>query len=247
MTIDKYMTDIQLTKAFQEGLLSCEEYKIGSKWFGLRPVVPDIPKADNERHIIVLNFKGGYPVLCKVLTKESDKPEGVNTTDSILFIFVNMKQKIMHIPSPQGRYQLGDGHKIDADINITYRISDTQVFWSSSFDPLSQFEAEAIDTAKRYFLGITSQHLVRNLGDLKDSLEMHLNESHIDNPKIKLVKDDLERSICNLSKISKDDCGIEIIRVAADIYLSKVLNEHLERCSTQGYTMRTESLKEIFL
>ncbi|WP_417912453.1 hypothetical protein [Candidatus Electronema sp. TJ] len=252
MTIEKYIADLQSTKTFGEGLMSWKEYKIEPKWFGFRTFIPDIPKADDERHVVILNFKGGYPTLCKVLTKESDKPEGINTTDLILFIFVSIKPRTMHIPSPQARYQLGDGEKIDADINITYRVSDAEAFWKSASDPLAQFEAAAIDAAKRFFLGITSQYLVRELGDLKNSLEINLNESHISNPKIKLVKDNLEASVSNLSKIPETGCGIEIIKVAADIYLSKTLGEHLERLHERIYKQdgifeRNFSLQETLL
>ena len=177
MLIDEYIEERKATKTYQARLLIFEKYKIKSKWGGLGTVVPPLPKADDEHHVIALDFNGIYPRITTVL---SDKQQNIKTNElsNCLFVFVKINPPLLHIPSPEGGYQLGDGDKINATIDVTYKINDVREFWLNTDDPVAMFERSVVNEARKYFFSITSNYFINKSLELKSSLEAYITEQH---------------------------------------------------------------------
>ncbi|WP_417915024.1 hypothetical protein [Candidatus Electronema sp. JM] len=179
LIIMEYIATHKKTKTFQEQLLTFKEYKVERKWCGLKTVLPNLPKADNEHHVLVMNFKGIYPSIIDILTQEKPETEnGLKTNElgQYLFVFIKIKPKLLSIPSPNGGYQLGDWHTINAALDITYQIKDVQEFWLSADDPMAMFQRAVINEARKYFFSVTSEYLIRRPGDSKDDFESYIRE-----------------------------------------------------------------------
>ncbi|MCI5192676.1 MAG: hypothetical protein D3915_06055 [Candidatus Electrothrix sp. AU1_5] len=228
MAITNYLAELQATRTYKEGVITTQEYNFISKFGGIYRKLPEIPKPDDDRHIIVMEMLGDQPNIYGVL---SDPKMTISTksTDAnrLLFIFVKIKPGVLRVPSPEKGYQLGDGHHINATFDITYRITDVKNFWSSAQDPVSALETTIADEARNYFSSVTSNYLVKAPADLKKTLE-----SHID-AEIKRIKKTLEESIRdNLNDNNLGDdlvSGIEIMKVNAVIQLSDTLNNLLKK------------------
>ena len=125
MSISKYIAELEKTKTYKDGIVTFREYRIETKWGGLRTIFPELPRADRENHIIVMSFRGNQPSIEEILTKRKHQiPLNTNDSNQFLFIFVKVKPQNLHITSPQNGYRLGDGHRIDAAIDIRYQIAD---------------------------------------------------------------------------------------------------------------------------
>ncbi|MCI5194761.1 MAG: serine protease [Candidatus Electrothrix sp. AW5] len=227
--ISEYVTEHKKTVTFQKQLVTYKEYKVERKWGGLRTVFPALPKAGDEHDVLIMNFKGTCPSIADVLTKtkiEIGDWAQTNELTNYLFIFVKIKPQLLSISSPDGEYQLGDGHKINATIDVTYRIRDIRDFWLSGDDPLALFQRTVINKATEFFFNITSQYLIRKPIDSKASLESYIHEYQQNVvSEIELIKDSLKKDI-------KEGCtssGIEIIKVYADVQLNDNLNNFLKR------------------
>lgn len=227
MAMSDYLAELQATKTYKAGLITTQEYKFITKLGGIYRALPEIPRADTDKHIIVMELLGNQPNIYTALT-DPRMTISPKTTDAnrLLFIFVKIKPHILKIVPPQEKYQLGDGHQIGATFDITYRIADVEDFWRGAKDPIAVLEAAIINEAKNYFLSITSNYLVSSPADLKKTLEQHIQDTEI-----KIVKNNLEDSIREKCLIS----GIEIIKVHADVQLSNTLNEHLKRLHDRIY------------
>ncbi|MCI5148318.1 MAG: hypothetical protein D3916_02795 [Candidatus Electrothrix sp. MAN1_4] len=228
MAITNYLAELQATSTYKEGVITAQEYKFISKFGGVYRKLPEIPKADDDRHILVMEMLGDQPNIYGVL---SDPKMTINpkSTDAnrLLFIFVNIKPGVLRVFSPEEGYQLGDGHHINATFDITYRITDVKNFWSSAQDPVAALETTIADEARNYFSSVTSNYLVKAPADLKKTLE-----SHID-AEIKEIKKTLEESIKNnLNDNNSRDgliTGVDIIKVNAVVQLSDTLNNLLKK------------------
>ncbi|XCN72127.1 MAG: hypothetical protein Q3M24_17705 [Candidatus Electrothrix aestuarii] len=228
MAITNYLAELQATRTYKEGVITAQEYNFISKFGGIYRKLPEIPKADDDRHIIVMEMLGNQPNIYGVL---SDPKMTINpkSTDAnrLLFIFVNIKPSIFSVSPPEEGYKLGDNHHISATFKITYRITDVKKFWSYAKDPIAMLETAITDEARNYFLGVRSNYLVRAPADTKKTLE-----SHID-AEIKKIKKTLEESIkTNLNDDNSGDgliSGIEIIQVNAVVQLSDELNTLLKK------------------
>lgn len=235
MSISEYTSELEKTKTYRDGLIAFREYKIETKWAGLRTVFPELPCADSENHIVVMDFKGGRHNIFSVLTK---KEYGINLNTNnlshFLFIFVKIKPRNLHISSPQKGYQLGDGHRVDAIVNIVYRIEDVESFWMVSDDPLATLEFSIIDEVKNYFLGITSEYLIRRPSESKNDLERHIYEHKVADSEIKRIKIKLEDQIKD--KYHSNNSGVKIESIYAEIQLSETLSEHLNRLHDRIYS-----------
>ncbi|MCI5188790.1 MAG: hypothetical protein D3905_03110 [Candidatus Electrothrix sp. AS4_5] len=232
--VAEYIAERKTTTTCKEGLVIFKKYKIERKWGGLRTVFPDIPKADDEHHVLIMNFKGIHPSITDILTQNKPKigdQAKTNELTNYLFIFVKIKPQLLSISSPDKGYQLGDGHTIHADIEVRYKINDAGKFWLNGDDPLALFQRAVINEAKEYFLNITSEYLVRRPGDSKGDLESYIREHQVEHSELKKVKGFLERDI----KKRCSSSGIEIIEVYADVQLSRSLSEHLQRLHEDIY------------
>ena len=209
-------------------MITTQEYNFISKLGGIYRKLPEIPRPDDDRHIIVMEMLGDQPNIYGVLSdpKMTISPKSTDA-NRLLFIFVKIKPSVLRVPSPEKGYQLGDGHHISTTFDITYRITDVKKFWSCAKDPIAILETAIIDEARNYFLGVTSNYLVKAPADLKKTLE-----SHID-AEIKRIKKTLEESIRdNLNDNNSGDTlisGIQIIKINAVVQLSDDLNNLLKK------------------
>ena len=192
MEMTNYLAALQATKTYKEGVITAQEYKFISKFGGMYRKLPEIPRADDDRHIIVMEMLGDQPNIYRVFS-HPDMTINPKTTDAnrLLFIFVKIKPAILRIASPEEGYPLGDNHHISASFDITYRIIDVKKFWSCAIDPIAALETSIINEARNYFLSVTSDYLVKAPADIKQTLE-----SHID-AEIKRVKKTIEENIKN--------------------------------------------------
>ena len=227
MEISDYITTLKNTKTCIAGLISFQEYSFKSKAFGLYRTLPNIPHADDDRHVVVMKIRGNQPNIFSVL---KDPEHSINLTskdaDKLLFIFIEMRPQILKVETPTEGYHLGDGHRISGALTITYQVVDAESFWKGGRDQLAEFETTIIDATKNFFLNITSNYLISSPAELKQSLEQHIRETGI-----KTVKCNLEDSIWKNCEIA----GIKLIKVYADVYLSDSLREHLQRMHNRLY------------
>jgi len=231
MSMSDYLAELQATKTYKAGLITTQEYKFITKFLGTYRALPDIPHADADKHIIVMELRGGQPNMSIVLTDPNPKITiNPNTTDAdkLLFIFVKMKPQTLKVASPPEKYYIGgeERHQIEATFDLTYRVADAEELWKGAVDPLAMLEAEIVNEAKNYFLSIESKYLITSPGDLKDSLEQRIQDTGV-----RVIKDNLENNIREKCVIS----GIEIMKVFADVQLSVELNDYFKRIIKERY------------
>jgi len=218
MQIGEYIERLSATKTFRDRLIAIQEYNYTTR-FIMFPVPPQLPKADLDKHHIVLKITGGQPHIMGVITDRGSTYEPSSQDNgNLLFVTVQMKPQLMKIVSPTGGYQFGDGHHIDTEFRIRYRVEDAKLLWHASDDPLAEFQLKVIDRAKEYFLSIKSNLLISSSSELKQMLQQQLQDSEL-----KLVKDNVQVSV---KKIHVD--GIELLDVNADMQLSQELRKHLQ-------------------
>nr|NJM03616.1 hypothetical protein [Desulfobacula sp.] len=225
MSLANYIDSLQKTKTFQVGLISIQEYSFQKGLFGMK--LPSIPHADDDRHVVVMEIRGDRPNIFTVLR---DPKQSIQITtkdvDKLLFIFVEMRPQTLVIESPIDGYKLCDGHRIDVKFTVKYQVKDAKVFWSSNKDPLTEFEITIINSAKNFFLNLSSNSLISNPSDIKQSLELNIHES-----KISEIKNNLEFSIGKTPPIT----GINLELVIADISIGDSLEKHLETIRNMLY------------
>jgi hypothetical protein len=233
MAISDYIDTLKKTKTYQAGLIKFEECSMKLEYFGFKRTL-DVPHADNDRHIIVMEIRGNQPTIRSILTQQNpsisltSKDEG-----KLLFIFIEMRpQPPLKIETPAEGYRLGDGDQINSTFTVNYQVVDAEAFWKGGKDPLADFEAIIINAAKNFFLKVTGDFLINNPANSKKQLEQHV-EQNLQETIIKIVKNDLESSIQQNCEIP----GIKIVRVNADLQLSDLLKEHLERIRKVLYNL----------
>jgi hypothetical protein len=227
MSISSYITELQETKTYEAGLIKFQEYNIKSNLFGLIRTLPSVPRADENRHVVVLKMVGDQPNLLTVLNNPNKAfNPNIRDANKLLFVFVEMKRHITQIEAPPEGYQLGDGHQISANLQVTYEVADAEDFWKGAKDPLAEFEAGIFDAAKSFFLNTTSNFLVNSPAAMKQSLERHIQETGMI-----VLKHDLEQSIRRNCEIA----GIRVVTVNADVFLSEALRKHLQRIHDRIY------------
>ncbi|HBA56099.1 MAG TPA: hypothetical protein DCZ04_17040 [Syntrophorhabdus aromaticivorans] len=226
MTLADYIDTLRKTRTYQAGLISFQEYSFETRMLGLGRVLPHIPHADEDRHIVVMEIRGNIP---NILTVLKDPNHSIQTTtkdvDKLLFVFIEMRPHTLVVESPANGYRLGDGHRIDAKFTVTYQIRDAKVFWSGNRDQLSEFETVITDAAKNFFLDRSSNSLIGSPADFKQALEGHILKTEIS-----VIKNELETSIRTCSV-----AGIELNRVMADVYIGDSLHDHLRRIHERLY------------
>jgi len=227
MAISDYIATLQKTKTYQAGLISVQEYSFKSSMFGLKRTLPNIPHADDDRHVVVMKIRGNQPNIYTVLTKSND-PISLTSKDAdqLLFIFIEMRPQILRVKTPVEGYLLGDGHQISSTFTIGYQVEDAKIFWQGGRDRIAELETTVTDAAKNFFLNITSNYLINSPAELKLSLERHIQETEIT-----IVKNDLEQSVWKNCEVA----GIKLVKVNANVYLSDSLREHLQRMHNRLY------------
>ncbi|MCP4119147.1 MAG: hypothetical protein GY737_27830 [Desulfobacteraceae bacterium] len=227
MSIETYISAIQETKTYQAGLISFQEYSFRERVLGLIKTLPSVPRADEDRQIVVMEIKGNQP---NILTVLKDPAHSIQLTtkdvDKLLFIFVEMRPHTLNIAeSPEG-YRLSDGHQINAQFSITYQVEDAKLFWKGHKDQLLEFERAILNAAKRFFLNTSSDLFIGFPADSKKSLENHIKEAEIG-----AVKHSLENDIYQNCTIA----GIQIQKVIADVHIGQSLYEYLGRIHEKLY------------
>ena len=226
MALTDYIETLKQTKTYEAGLISIQEYSFKSRMLGLVRSLPSVPHADDDRHVVVMEILGDQPNILTVL-REKNQTFHPTTKDvnKLLFVFVEMRPHTLVIEKSRDGYRLGDGHQINAEFNVTYKVENAKEFWGGNKDQLADFESALTDAAKNFFLGKSSRDLIISPANLKQSLEKHISDAGIKN-----VKTDLEESIrtCKCAGISLD-------KVVADVYLSDSLHEFLNRLHIKTY------------
>lgn len=227
MSISSYIAELQGTKTYEAGLIKFQEYNIKSNLFGLIRTLPSVPNADENRHVVVLKMVGDQPNLITVLDNpnQSFNPN-IRDANKLLFIFVEMKRHVTKLASPPEGYQLGDGHQINASLQVTYQVADVKDFWREAKDPLAEFEAVVIDAAKNFFLNTTSDFLINSPAAMKQFIEQHIQETGL-----VVIKHDLEENIRRNCEVA----GIRVVTVNVDVFLSDALRDHLQRVHNRLY------------
>jgi hypothetical protein len=218
MSLERYISSLQETRAFKDGLIGFQVYEFETVMLFMKKL-PPVPRADSNRHILVVEIIGNQPHVRAVLdrpgltvdTKTSD-------TEKLMFIFVEMCAHKLSVLSPLGGYRLSDGYTLDVSFDVTYQVSDVEKFWRGNSDPLAELESAIVNAATNFFLKATSNSLVDFPGDAK-----LLIESHIDASIIK-TKEDLEDSV-KRSSIP----GVGVVQVVAHIDIGDRLREFFER------------------
>lgn len=227
MSLADYLNELQATKTYQEGVIKTQEYSFKSRWGGLLRSLPPVPQANEDRHVVVIELRGNQPHIFTIL-KEPNHSISPTTRDAdkLLFIFIEMKPRMLQIDAPPEGYTLGDGHHIRAKFELTYQVVDAKEFWQGSTDPLATLEKAVINEARDYFLGITSRYLIREQADLKKTVEQHIQETGV-----KVIKSKLENDISKECVIP----GIKLTRTYAQVYLSDTLSAYLKELHDQMY------------
>ena len=227
MALTDYIEALKNTKTYQSGLISCQEYSMKSEFFGFKKTLPDIPHADEDRHVVVMEIRGNQPNIYAVLAKHNHSISLTSRdADKLLFIFIEMRPQTLKVETPKEGYHLGDGHRINATLTLSYQVYDAEVFWKGGKDQLADLEMAVTDAAKNFFLNITSNYLINSPAELKQSLEQHLQKTEI-----VIIKNNLEDNIsenCNIP-------GIKLLKVKADVFLSDSLRQHLQRMHARLY------------
>lgn len=235
MSVTDYVNRLKETKTFKSNLISCQEYSFQSKWGGLVRTLPTVPRADDDRHIVVLEIRGDQPNIRKVLQPPQDAIQLTSKdADKLLFVFIEMRPHEVRIDTPTDGYTLGDGHRIGATFTVTYRVVDAREFWKAGHDPLAALETAIIDAARSFFLNTTSRYLVTNPSDVKKASEqavMRAPEATRVETAIVSLKGKLEDDIRHRCHIA----GFELLSVGAHVQLSSTLQEHLRRTHDRLY------------
>jgi len=229
MALSNYIALLKETRTYKSGLIELQEYSIETKLWGLQRKLPKVPHADYNRHVIVMEVIGEQPNLYTILT---DPKHFLDLTtkhaDNLLFIFVEMRPRGLTVRMPESGYQLGDGHTIQMNMGVSYKIIDVEAFWRGSRDPIENLEGSIINSSKNFFLGKFSNDLISSPGVLKQSLEQHVENS----AGIIGVKNDLEKNVKNVHGVP----GLQVMGVTADIKLSDSLQQHLNRLHERIFT-----------
>lgn len=221
MSIETYTAAIKETKTYQAGLISFQEYSFRERVLGLIKTLPSVPRADDDRQIVVMEIKGDQP---NILTVLKDPAHSIQPTtkdvDKLLFVFVEMRPHTLNIAEGPDGYRLSDGHQINAQFNITYQVEDAKLFWKGHKDQLLEFERAILNAAKRFFLNTSSDLFIGFPADSTESLENHIKKAEIGAVK-HLLEDDISQN-CTIA-------GIQIQKVIADVHIGQSLYEYLER------------------
>lgn len=234
MSISEYASELRATKTYQSKLISFQEYSFQSKWGGILRSLPAVPPADNDRHIVVLEIRGGQPSVRQVL----QPPDGAiqftsKDAEKLLLVFVEMRPQRMRIDTPAEGYTLGDGHQISATFDLSYRVVDAGEFWRAGRDPLATLETAIIDAARSFFLNTTSRFLVTSPSDIKRGAEQAVSRvsETLTRTAIVVLKGDLEDDIQERCHIA----GLKLLSVGAHVRLSDTLRELLRRTHDRIY------------
>ena len=221
MSIETYTAAIKETKTYQAGLISFQEYSFRERVLGLIKTLPSVPRADDDRQIVVMEIKGDQP---NILTVLKDAAHSIQPTtkdvDKLLFIFVEMRPHTLNIAETSEGYRLSDGHQVNAQFSITYQVEDAKLFWKGHKDQLLEFERAILNAAKRFFLNTSSDLFIDYPEDSTESLENHIKKAEIGEVKHSL-EDDISQN-CTIA-------GIQIQKVIADVHIGQSLYEYLER------------------
>ncbi len=225
MKMSEYIARIRNTKAFKEELISLQEYSPQKKI--IFSVLPETPRADKYRNIVVIENQGDQPVIYTTLTMETQTVQlNSKKPGSYLFIFVEMRPQTLFVESPEDGFRLADGHKIGCTLRVRYQVKDAELFWDGGMDQLAELESSILNAEKNFFLKVNSNQLINEPAEIKQSLERH-----IKNTEIVLITNDLEKTILDKCQID----GVKVTEVQADVKLSESLESHLQRIHNRFY------------
>lgn len=229
MILQDYVNKLKATKTYKAGLLTIHEYGYQSKLFGLIRNPDHVPDSKKDGPFVFLDFSKNRPTLPTFYTDRNNGREApsLDTThaNKVLFIFIKMTPVSIVVSSPQGGYELKDGHSINADLKVRFQVNDIENFWNSSDDPLELLEDMINNKVKDYFLGKWSSDILSNKADTKKYIENSIGT----------MKSDLEKIISNKpeegDKNNEEESyeGITVNNALAEIENSEELKDVLQR------------------
>lgn len=216
MSTSEYVQNLQTKKTYKTRLIvEVQEYSFKS--LGPIKIPPKLPRANKDRHVIAIEFRGQQPSVLSVLDDPNKTFNPVyGSADNLLFVFIDMKSHTLKIESPPKGYFLADNLQINVDFEIGFHVNKAQEFWETADDPVDKLESTIINEARDYLAQVMSSDLVVSPFDSKRDLEQHLNSQL--NP----VKGKLEASIRDFSFP-----GLVIEQIYANIVLSPELSDFL--------------------
>lgn len=225
MSLERYTQELQSTSMFRDKLIAISEYNYTSLLGSLlKP--PPLPVPDQNTHYIIMKIAGSQPTFAGVMTdvKQTYQPTSKDN-GKLLFVAVDMKYQTLRVSGPSGGFHLKDGHSIQSDFEVVYRITDVESFWGISGDPPQVLQSHVLKAATNYFLSISSEHLIQSSYNVKQGVEEEIHGGGLD-----FAKTGLESNIKEI-----DLSGISFIDVNATVSLSPELKEYLNRQHSKLY------------
>jgi hypothetical protein len=227
MTLEDWLQTLRSTETYKSGVYNETEYGIKRRLPTFRRALPPVPRADADRHIIVMEVVGDAPVFVAGLT--TDRPSihvSAQDADRMLFIFVEMRRRALDVSAAAGTYRLADGDDVDCRLALEWRVEDAESFWKGSGDPVATLRARVIGTAREYLAGLTSERLL----DDPSHVERGLADRIFDRA-ITIIRNGLETHVLQHASVP----GVKIEGVSVVIESSELLTEHLRRLRDRFY------------
>jgi hypothetical protein len=219
MALENWLQALRAKETYRAGVYSVAEYVIERRIFGNR--LPPVPRADPDRHIIVMEVVGGTPVFVATLTMERPYIHvPAQEADRMLFISVEMRPQPLDVAAASGTYRLADGTEVRCEIGIEWRVADAEAFWKGSVDPVVALRLRVIEAARRFLGSQTASALLSDKVDLERELV-----ASIADRTITIIKLGVETHVQGHATVP----GTKIQAVSAVIEPSKSLSEHLIR------------------
>ncbi len=227
MALEDWLQTLRATETYRSGVYSEAEYSIKRRLPTFRRALPPVPRADADRHIIVIEIVGDAPVFVAPLTVERPSIHvPAQDADRMLFIFVEMRPRPLDVAAASGTYRLADGDEVGCRVALEWRVADAEAFWKSAADPVAALRGKVIDTVRRFFGTLTTTGLLED----KVQVERDLADSIFDRT-ITLIKSGVETQVYQHATLP----GAKIEGVSAIIEPSTSLIEHLQRLRERIY------------
>lgn len=209
MALEHWLQTLRSTETYRSGVYTEAEYSIKRRLPRFIRDLPPVPRADADRHIIVIEVVGDAPVFVAALTVERPLIHvPAQDADRLLFIFVEMRPRPLDLSPAPVTYRLADGNNVDCRLSLEWRVSDAEAFWRSAADPVAALRSRVIETVKQHFGTVTSEDLIEDLAHVERSLS-----DRIIDRGITIIKNGLETPVYQHTTVP----GVRIDAVRADI------------------------------
>lgn len=217
MSNTTYINRLMQLRTYQAGIIEdIQEYQFNLHWGGLFRTSLPLPKANGDRHVVVVKMSGEQPNELIFLPEERqsiDPP--IRDVGKLIFLFLSVKPQQLKLSSPVGGYRLADGQEVRVDLDLTVQVTNAKDFWLAAKDPVALLESMVINEVRSYFLQVESRNLIdKPLSPEQQGVEFPMRE----------VVQRLERMICGVALP-----GVQIKHTFAQVTLSDQLKAFLKR------------------